>query len=52
MRLLSLVARRITSCYQSINPTGILSPGSRQFQRAEKASQSLGNGGFDEEFSS
>ena len=32
-----------------INPTGILDPGSPQFQRAEKACQSLDNGGFDEQ---
>ncbi|HXR22997.1 MAG TPA: hypothetical protein VN786_10605 [Acidimicrobiales bacterium] len=31
------------------NPTGVMGPHSPQFQRAEKACQSLDNGGFDEE---
>jgi hypothetical protein len=33
-----------------INPSGILSPSSPQFLRAEKACQSANNGGFDEQF--
>ncbi len=33
-----------------IDPTGIMSPSSPQFQRAEKACQSLDNGSFDEGF--
>jgi hypothetical protein len=36
----------------TINPTGILAPSSPQFQRAEKACQSLNNGLFDEQFTS
>jgi hypothetical protein len=35
-----------------INPTGIMGPSSPQFQRAEKACQSLDNGGFDEQMTS
>lgn len=35
----------------TINPAGILSPGSPPFPRAENACRSLGNGSFDEEFS-
>jgi hypothetical protein len=33
------------------NPTGVMDPKSPQFQKAEKACQSLNNGGFDEEIS-
>jgi hypothetical protein len=32
-----------------VNQTGILGPGSLQFQTAEKARQKLDNGGFDED---
>lgn len=32
-----------------LNPTGVMSPGSPEFQKAEKACQPLNNGGFDEE---
>lgn len=35
-----------------VNPTGVMSPGSPQFQAAEKACQRLNNGGFDEEMAS
>ncbi len=33
------------------SPTGIMGPNSPQFQRAEKACESLNNGGFDEQMS-